>query len=376
MRLKYLLGLFLMIVVSLFFMAGNAQAKEMRSSTNVNVAKTELIDSSLTATGNKINIEGTINGNLYCSGQDIIISGKVNGSVYCAGTNVSISGRIDGDLFALAQNMKLSSAINGSVNILASSIDLDSKTRIRQDLFAAGSNTTIDGLIARDVTINANTAKVGAVIGRNLEGNYNSLELTSSADIRGDVKYNSNNDIKKDSGAKVKGNITKSAMMNSGAKLNGIGAVILSFLFMIISLLIVSLTTVLVMPNFYIKAKDQINDHLGGSIGWGFFNLIIVPIIAFILILTLVGIPLSGLILIAWALSLMLSGPIFAYYIGSKIIKDKKKHFITMLVGSLIVLVLYVVPVVNVLLGLTVAVLGSGALLEMFKLSRAKGKKA
>jgi cytoskeletal protein CcmA (bactofilin family) len=376
MKIKYVLGVFLAVIISIFFMAGTAQAKEMRSGTNVDVGKNELIDSSLTVTATKINIEGTVNGNLYCSGQDVTISGKINGSVYCAGTNVNVTGRIDGDLFVLAQNMKLSSAVNGNVNIAASTIDLDSKTRIRQDLYAAGGNVTIDGLIARDVTISANTARVGAIIGRNLEGNYNSLELTSSADIRGEVKYSSNKDLKKDSGAKVKGNITKSQMAASGMKVNGFAAIALSFLIMLISLLIVSLTTVLFMPNFYIKAKDQIHERMGATVGWGFFNLIIIPILALLLLFTVVGVPLAGLILIAWVLSLMLSGPVFAYFIGSKIIKDKKKHFATMLVGSLIVLVLYIVPIVNVVLATIVAVVGSGSLFNMLKDSKLRPKKA
>lgn len=376
MKIKYLLGVFLALIISIVLTAGTAQAKEMRSGANINIGKNELIDSSLTATATKINIEGTINGNLYCSGQDVTISGRINGSVYCAGSNVNITGRIDGDLFVLAQNMKLSSAVNGSVNIAASTIDLDSKTRIRQDLFASGSSVTVDGLIARDVTINANTARVGAVIGRNLEGNYGSLELTSSADIRGEVKYTSAKDLKKDSGAKVKGNVTKNQMSESGMKLNGLSALLVYIVLMILSLLIVSLSTVLIMPNLYIKAKDQLDDHLGSSVGWGFFNIIVVPILAALLLATVVGIPLSGLILVAWILSLMLSGPVFAYYVGSQIIKDKKKHFTTMLVGSLIVLVIYVIPFLNVIMAAVVAVAGSGSLFNMFKNSKLRHKKA
>lgn len=375
MKIRHLI-VFVALIISTLFMAGTVHAKEMRNANNINVNLGETVDSSLTASGNKIKIDGTVNGNLYCMGQDVEISGQISGSVYCAGSKVNVSGRVDGDLFVMAQDAKLSGTIDGSVNILAASFSSDSKTRIRQDLSVASASLSLDGLVARDVNISSNSAKIGAIIGRNLEGNFGSLELTENADIRGNVKYSSNSNIKQDSGAKVKGNITKVQMSQSGMMASGFAGMLISFLIILASLLLVSLVTVLIMPNFYIKTKDKINDSLGASIGWGLFNLVIVPIAAFFLILTGIGVPLAGLVYASWVLSLMLSGPIFAYFIGSKVIKNKKLHFITMLVGSIIVLALYLIPVVNVLVGLAVVVIGTGSIIRLIKGSKLHTKKA
>lgn len=372
MKIKLALIVLLSLITSAIAPAQTAEAKEYLSGNSASVTKNDFIDSNTVATAAKQNIDGTINGNLYCSGQEVAISGVVSGNVFCAVQNLKVSGRIDGDLFVIAQDFELSGIVNGSVTGFSSNIKLTDSARVRQDLSAAASIANIEGIIARDVELNAGSAKIGATIGRNLSGNYGTLTLYGDAYVRGSLNYTSNNDVKLEGNAKVDGKTNRTSQPVSMA--GGIATGFLGIVGFLISLLIVSMITVLIMPNFYEKTYTQIHTKTGSTFGWGLFNLIVTPIIIALIMLTVLGIPLAGLVAVVWILSLMLSGPIFAYYIGKRI-KKKSSPVLTMLVGSLVVLALYIVPVVNVIVGAIVGIVGSGALLNLVKSSKLQIKK-
>lgn len=372
MKIKLTFLIFIAMVFSFLAFAPIAKAKEYRSGASTEVTKNDFIDSSLTSSSAKQKIDGTINGNFYCSGQDVEISGVINGSVYCASQKFKLSGRVDGDLFIISNTTDISGIVNGSISALSSSIKLTESAKVRQDLSAFVSTANISGIIARDVELNAGTAKIGATIGRNLLGNYGSLTLYGDAYVRGNLNYTSNSDVKLENNAKIDGKTNRTAQVVNMA--GGVAAGLFTFLGFLVSLLIVSMVTVLIFPNFYEKTYAQIHTKTGATFGWGIFNLLVTPLIIGLIMITVLGIPLAGLIAVAWILSLMLSGPIFAYYVGKKV-KKKSSPVLTMLVGSLIVLSLYILPVINIIVGAIVGIVGSGALFNLVKTSKLQLKK-
>ena len=369
---KLLLTLALSFFALLCF-AMPASAQSARTGTDVTIGKEEFVDSLLSVTSTKLNIEGVVNGNLYCTSQDVIITGVVNGNVYCAAQSIKVLGRIDGDLTAVSSNIEVSGIINGSIVATASSLKTTSTAKIRQDILASASSMTIDGIIARDVNVSAGNAKLGATIGRNLTGSFGKLTLTDDAFIKGNLDYKSSNDVVRENNTKIEGKINKTNVA-SGSVAGGILTVVLGFLGFMLSLLIVSILTVIVFPNYYEKTYKEIETKAGSTIGWGFFNLLVVPFAITLIFITIIGIPLAGLIAVAWVLSLMLSGPVFAYYVGKRISK-KSSPLKTMFVGSIVVLALYAVPVINILVGFVVGVVGSGAVLNVFKSAKLKSKR-
>ncbi|MSR89803.1 polymer-forming cytoskeletal protein, partial [Patescibacteria group bacterium] len=364
-KIKYLIAFVAVIGLATIALAGSAQAQESRTGTNVIIAKDQLVDSSLTTSGDNINIEGNVNGDVFCVGGKVTISGRVNGSVYCAVQSLTVSGRIDGDIISFAQDFNLSGTVDGSITLLGQNITFDSAARVRRDVALVGANVITRGIISRDANINAGNATIDGIIGRNLSGNFGTLKLGSSADVRGKIDYASTNNLTRDGSSKTQGTITKTSVANANfgsSATSGIVALIVGFLLFFVSLLVVSLLTVWLFPRLYITTEKQLSDHFGKSLLLGGLNMLAAPLLCLLLLITIIGAPLSGLIFTAWVMSLMLSGPIAAYYVGSKLTKHKYKPFRTMLVGSVVVLGLYAVPIVNILVGLTVGVLGSGAL--------------
>jgi len=379
MKIKSIIVVLFVALLGLIAFVPKANAQEVRRQDNLTVAKNETISSALVANGSTINIEGNIDGDLYCFGSQVVISGRVNGDVFCAAQSISVSGRVNGSVRLAANDVNISGTTSGSALIVSSNFILGDKASIGNDLTVASSSTRINGAVGRDLVLYSADASLNGYVGRNVSGRINHITIGSNADVRGKITYSGQNDPIRMSGSKVSGEIVRTPVMSTASYGSGVLAAIVSFLIFMVSLLLVSLATVWAFPTFYSNTNKQIESGIGKTSLFGLANLFLVPVLALILLTTLIGVPLAGLILVAWVLSLILCGPVFAYYIGSKIFKkgkNSKNQTLIMLVGSVIVLALYAVPVVNLIVGAVVAIVGSGAIMAHFKYSNYKPKQA
>jgi len=379
MKIKSAILAFILLALGLIVFAPRALAQEVRSENNLTIAKGTTITSTLVANGSTVNIEGNVDGDLYCSGSQVVISGRIMGDVFCMAQSINISGRVDGSIRLVASDINISGSTTGSGLIAGSNLILTDKGSIGKDLTIAVSSAKLNGSVARDMVVYAGDASLNGYVGRNVSGRINQLTIENNADIRGNITYAGQNNPIRLSGSKVSGEIVRTPVMSTASYGSGILPAILSFLVFMASLLLVSLATIWAFPKFYVNTTKQIESGLGKTSLFGLANIFLVPVVALILLVTIVGAPLSGLIIVAWVLSLLLSGPVFAYYIGTKLLKkgkNSKNQVVIMLVGSVIILALYAVPVVNLIVGITVGVVGSGAIMAHFKYSNYKPKQA
>ena len=379
MKIKSIILAAVTMFVALLVFAPSAKAQEVRSQDNLTVAKTETINSALVANGSTINIEGNIDGDLYCFGSQVVISGRINGDVFCAAQSINISGRVNGSIRLLANDINVSGQSFGSATIFSSNFILTDKAVIGNDLSVVSTKSKINGTIARDLVIYTSELSLNGYVGRNVSGRINQITIGSNADLRGNINYSGQNDPIRMSGSKVSGSIVRTPIMSTASYGSGVVPAILTFLLFMASLLIVSLATVWSFPKFYQNTNKQIESGIVRTSLFGLANLFLVPTVILVLLVTIIGVPLAGLIAVAWILSLILCGPVFAYYVGSKVIskgKNSKNQTLVMLIGSLIVLSLYAIPVVNMIVGAVVAIVGSGAILAHFKYSNYAPKTA
>lgn len=362
MKRKGLITLGLSVLLMAFVFVGVSRAQAVKSGDLVTVAKGQTVDSMLFATGKTIVIDGVVNGDVFCAGQNVSISGTVNGDVFCAAQTLRITGVVDGSVRAAGQTVSYSADTFGSMSLLGQVVTLEEDTAVGRDLLVGANTVTLQGSITRDASIGAETATINGVIGRNLGGQYNSLTLGPSAEVKGSIDYTSNSDLIKDNGATVSGSVNRRTppKEKSNNPINGM-SVLKLFVYMFVALMIVSLTVVLIFPGVFKSTNVQIVQSKSRVILIGLSMLFIAPIAIFLIALSVVGIPLAGLVLAAWLLSMMLSGPVAAYYVGSKILRGSQTPFVVMLTGSAVVLALYAIPGINILVGLFVGVIGSGA---------------
>ena len=103
--------------------------------------------------------------------------------------------------------------------------------------------------------------------------------------------------------------------------------------------------------------------------GWGLLFLFATPIIALLLMFTIIALPIAIIILIIWGLILYLSKAILAMalgdYIFRKLKKEKTHAYLRILLGLIIVCLLTALPYIGFIFSLLIISIGMGAFYEL-----------
>jgi hypothetical protein len=129
-----------------------------------------------------------------------------------------------------------------------------------------------------------------------------------------------------------------------------------------ISTLILGLILLLAAPNVDRAITWATRERTGASIGIGIATFILLPIVAVLLLATIVGIPLGLFILLGIALLYTIGYVVGAHAIGRRLVTYPKSRYVAFLAGWGIVRLLGLIPFLGGLVWLLVTILGLGAL--------------
>jgi cytoskeletal protein CcmA (bactofilin family) len=358
-----LLGGLLLLVLPLFLWLGVASAQTFRGGNDSTVAAGEVVDSSLYMAGNSVDIAGEVHGDVFCAGQNITISGKVTGDVICAGQTVTISGVVEGDARVAGQTVSIGGEVRHNVSAAAQTFSLDGKASIGGDLSVGGNTVNLHGKIGRDAALGGATTTISGTVSRNVKASTEKLTLNNQASIGGELTYTSNNEASVSNGAKVVGATRRYEPPKETKPKFAIVPGFAIALYIVLSMLVIALAVVLLFPGALVETTNKALEAPWKTLLVGLVTGLVVPVLVIALVVTVIGIPLALLLLGIWLVLLGLAGPFSSYFLGRKIIRGGHPVVI-MLAGSLVVLVLYLIPILNILVWLAVAWLGTGMLLR------------
>jgi hypothetical protein len=222
----------------------------------------------------------------------------------------------------------------------------------------------MSGNVGRDTGIGAENAIISGSVGRNLNGRYESLSLTSSAAVGGNLDYTSKKDAEIANGAKVTGSKTRHQPVVKDKKPKVWAFRFVSQVYFFLSLIIMSMVLFLLFPRLFEETSERILRRPGRTALVGLASLAAAPLIFIGLILTLVGVPLAVFLGLCWVIVLIVSGPVFYYAVGRVLLKRSRNPLLTMLLGSFVVLVLCALPVLSFLALVAVGLFGAGSLVD------------
>ena len=302
-RASRLLGITGFLAILAFPVSNVAGA--VRTSGRVILPAGDEVDEDLFSVGGTTIIEGTVHGDLIVvTGElrvtgtiegDIIgmvggtarIDGVVKGSVRIAAVKLQLLGRVDGDVASTAVEVDLRGIIERDVLLVAGEAHIAS--RVGRDLRALTWRTSVDGPVGGDVVTRSDR-----------------LTLGPSASVVGDVTYQAGRDVRLGEGAAVGGVIQRrAALAPIWAKAVSRVIAILGFFG-----LIVAGAAYLWGPRATAARSVRLaTERPWRSAAIGIAVLLVLPLTALPLFLSLVGIPVALVLLVAWVLAVLL-GPI------------------------------------------------------------------
>lgn len=362
--LTILVAAFLLVILG-----ARAQAwTQFRSGDSATVTSGETVDSTLWVGAKSVDIAGTVNGDVFCGAQTVNISGTVKGDVICGAQTINISGDVEGSVRLGAQTVNLTGTIGRNATVGAQTINSDSKSRIGGDASFGASDVSLNGSIGRDLAVGGSNVSIAGTVERNIKSGVNKLSLTNGAKVGGGIEYTSNNKINMSGSASVAGQVTqhlpqkKDKAFPNAFFFQGAMALLAAFLLLVTALLVTAL-----VPRFVHSVSEQGMKRPWWVLLTGFVASIVAPILFVLLLMTVVGIPLAVLLLLSWLLVAFSSGLFTAYYVGRKIWRSQTNALMRVLAGSLILLILFMIPFLGFFVMLFTYWLGVGMILLELK---------
>jgi hypothetical protein len=196
------------------------------------------------------------------------------------------------------------------------------------------------------------------------------LRLTSKAAVKGNLTYWSDNEASIDANARVAGAIEKkvpSGDLGSPQDLLRFFAGVNLFFKIVtfVSTLILSLLLLHFLPRFTRDNVAVLRERYWQSLGFGALVLVATPIVAFLLIATLLGLPLGLILLSLYITAIFVSRIFVALWLGLVVLEKigRRAHEAwAMVIGLFIFSALGLIPILGGIISLVAILLGLGAL--------------
>lgn len=336
---------------------------------NIVVPSDQVINHDYFAAADTIVISGTINGDTYLAAGNIIVDGTINGDLLAAGGNIDLRGKVK-NARIIGGNITVSGSIDNNLSAGAGSVNIISSAKINGSLAGAGGSLNISGPVSSD----ANLAGGQIILSNSIEGDVRAagnLTLTSGASILGNLTYWSNDQARIQPGAKVAGRINQNQPPDTSQTRPGVLAgklASLAFTLSIINLvtyLILGLLILKFLPFFATRVVRVLSNQLWPVLAIGLIIIILLPTVALLLFITVLGIPLALLLLAVFFILIYVSKVLVTLAIGKKILgyfnPDISPGW-ALLAGILLYWLLSLIPIVGWLTALIFTTAGLGAL--------------
>lgn len=334
------------------------------------VAEDQVIDRDYFATGERVEISGTVEGDVYVAGGEVVIDGVVEGDVLAAGGTIRVSGVVEQDVRVAGGEITISGKVGRNVTAAGGDIEITEDAAVAGSVVIGGGNVLIAGDVGSHAVIGAGAATVSSEINGDLDASAEQLRITSKAKISGDVTYWSDAEALIDEGATIEGEVAQKLPKSYNVPadqwsnaLHGMRA--FARVMSILSAILIGLLLVKFFPHYMDRTAENIEHKTWPALGMGIIMLIVTPIVGVILLFTLIGLPLGFIILVSYMIAVYLAKVYFMLMFGKLALRPftkKKSPYLAVIVGAVLYGIIMLIPVLNVLFGLFALLAGLGAL--------------
>jgi cytoskeletal protein CcmA (bactofilin family) len=365
-------------VALVFAIATPAPAAETSNSEFVIIQEDETFPDDLYAGAIRVVVDGTLDGDLIAfAAEEIVINGVVTGSVTALSPKVTLKGEVTGSLRMTGNRLDVEGDVGGDVVAAVVSARLAPSSRVDGDVLLWAWDATALGSIGMDLTgTQRNLALAGSIDG-DVDVSVTSLTIVDSLTVSGDLGYRSEAEAVGLDMAEVGGAVVDKEVLPPNLRVRAIG--LLGRILITIILSVAALSAAYGWPRRTERAigeagRNPIGQWLRGAlvlfsplIAAGVTGLVLglaPAAVAFPLLALLVPVilALAGVVL---ALAVVAGAPI-AGWVGGVVFKRLDRYG-AILAGSLMIGVIWWIPIVGWIVPLIVLPWGLGAWMRSWR---------
>lgn len=357
MNLKFFFRM--MIILSIFFPL-IASASDFRTGQQLVITEDEIVNDDLYFSGNSITVDGIINGDLVAAGADIKVTGTINGGILAAGGSITVNGNVTGDVRAAGGTVIIGGDVGDNALVFAGNLNLEKSARIGRDLTIGAGNAVIDGTVNGNINGGASNVEMrGETKGNVTIDVGNNMNMLPGAKIGGNLEYTAPRPAEISGTVSGKTSYKEKIVKEKGP---GIAGEIISYLW----LLLIGIVSLMLAPEITQRISDNVSVKPLKNLLWGILFLIVTPIFALILLITIIGIPISLILISLYIIYVYISRVFVGFWIGQYILKQLKKEtrykVLNLAIGLVIIFIGINLPFLGMFIHLIIILLGLGAI--------------
>lgn len=337
----------------------------LRSGDTVSISQEQLIEGDLYTAASIVNISGEISEDLLAAGAEVTVNGQVGSDVFILGGNVDIHGTIGDDLRVIGGNVIIAEPVLGDVFVVGGTVKVLSTATITGDLTVVGSVLEVAGPVSGKILGWTESIRIDSQIDGDVEITTNNLTLGDNANIAGNVQYVSQDQLVRSQSAVVAGEVVRNDPVVESPQTS------------VTSMLLPVLVILFSVALWYLLSRRMLQRVVNRALMPGIrpvlvgvLFILLAPFAISILMVSMLGFFVGFALLSAYLLFLTLALVATPAVMGHLVMSLTKSDvpsvtLLTLLLGTVITAVCFVVPVVGPVIFLGFFILTFGALIDL-----------
>lgn len=333
----------------------------------ITIAADEVIDDTLIIAAEQVVIDGDITGDLIVAGEKVIIRSKIGGNVIAFAEELEFESAINGTVFAAGESVAINeTGITGNLFIAGEKIRNDSPFIVGGNVLLAAKDAELGAEISRELWAAASILTFSGKIAKDLRYYGGELELSSKAHIGGDLQAMVADELslQVDDNAVILGE-RRIETIPEEAHTHSTSDYYFGRLMKLLAAFLFGLVMYWLFPSLR-SASALGGRELLSTSAWGAVALITTPLLAILIMFTLIGLPIGIAGLLMWMIAMYAAPIVTGAYVGDAILANAEQHrpILALFLGLLILFVLGSIPFVGSAARLIALIVGLGIIVR------------
>jgi len=368
---------FALIIAVLVFVPILTLAATMQAGEEVTVSGSADPDGNLYVAGGMVTINTAVEGDLYIAGGTVLVTENVSQDLVVAGGSITALGNSGGDLRVVGGDVLVAGTVGGELIAVGGIVTVTPDVAVGGDVVIAGGQVSLDGIISGDVEIFSGIATLHGQVGGDVIAKIEeTFTIADGAVINGNLVYQAAaaDALVLGDGAVVTGRVVfeEIAATEIGINENNTVAIAGGIVFgQLVVAIITALILTLLFKNTSVKIVQSVVQNPLRLLGYGVVSLVVLPVVAILLLVTVVGAPLGLMLLLVYGLLLLVAvfyaSVVTGGWLGHTIGWTNQslvtwKH---VLGGAVVLTLISLVPIVGWIVGLGVFLITLGSIVDL-----------
>jgi hypothetical protein len=362
MREGFMKKILALLILFLLLLPSLSLAAEFK---DTNLPKDETVSGDLYLANSDVTSAGNVNGDLVIAGGNVIVDGKVDKELLVAGGTVIIRGTIGSTIRAAAGNIIMEGECFGDFVVTGGQVDITSKAKIHRDLVVFAGMVNVLGSVEGKTNIQGGQILLNGSLSGDVKVNAGSLVIGKNTHIPGSLSYEASAPAQIDNGSKL-GKVDYK--QTEKPKYSITQTFSLGWILSLFGAIILALLLVYIFPQKSKQVVEKTAQKFWKSLGLGFLILVIVPLAAFVLMITMIGFLTAVIVILAYIALLIVASVYSGVILGGwlwKLInknKDYELGWASVLIGVVLLRLITLIPFIGWLFGFVLLLLAIGGL--------------